>query len=248
MVYALNVNFCTIGGLLNQPRATTAVGISEMETKKSKMATPNGRRMLSSAHAGKRRKLRTQNIADGMDKLGEEDHFAQTLNSNFMSNGEDISHKFHTTNEFDKVENRPPSRQKEPSLALGIGSEYGEGDDEDSGRITSEIVLTTGIPAPTTEFNSNFVPAQVMSKNENRPPSRQKTPSKAVGLDDPDDPHVDPIDVTNGRKGFIYNKGGEPSNEVNPRIMARKAAKIDPKSKLPSFDKSVYRNSSPIKP
>lgn len=41
----------------SQPRATTAVGISEFD-KKNDFVTPKGRRFLGSAHPGKRTKLR----------------------------------------------------------------------------------------------------------------------------------------------------------------------------------------------
>lgn len=92
--------------------------------------------------------------------------------------------------------NRPPSRQKEPSLALGIGSEYGEDclDDEITNKISSEIVLTSGIPAPTNDFSSKYTPVQGKRNNTDvRPPSRHKTPTKMVGLDDiPDEPQTPP--------------------------------------------------------
>lgn len=130
-------------------------------------------------------------MAEGFDKPQEEDHFAHTLNSNFMNNNDmsnEVSNKYHT-NEVEDV-NRPPSRQKEPSLALGIASEYGdEGDEETVNKFTSEIVITSGIPAPMNDFTTKFTPAQGNrgAGIDIRPPSRQKTPTKAVGLDDQDE-------------------------------------------------------------
>lgn len=56
-------------------------------------------------------------------------------------------------------------------------------------------MLTSGIPAPTNDFTCKYASAQGkrMKNHDIRPPSRQKTPTKAVGLDDiPDEPQTPP--------------------------------------------------------
>lgn len=110
-----------------QPRPTTAVGVEKKD-----FVTPKGRRILSSAKPGQRRKLRNKKIMNMYDK--DDEYATQPVASNgFMAFADDglheFSHKFSEDAPIVKYQvnaNRPPSRQKEPSLALGIGSEYGE--------------------------------------------------------------------------------------------------------------------------
>lgn len=87
----------------------------------------------------------------------------------FGNDFNDMSNKFQTSDGFEdsnfhqhEFNDRPPSRQKEPSLALGIGSEYGEdiSKDDPGNQITSEIILTSGIPAPKNEFPSKYISSQ----------------------------------------------------------------------------------------
>lgn len=137
-----------------------------------------------------------------------------------MSGGMDMANdhqpKFQT-NDIDDF-NRPPSRQKEPSLALGIESEYGEEDDNENNKFTSEIVMTTGIPAPSNEFSTKYSSGQrkPVAGTDIRPPSRQKTPTKAVGLDDKSDGSNSPLDYeTNNAQSFKNNT--EVPKEINGR-------------------------------
>ena len=236
-----------IGSLTRQPRATTAIGVNEIDSKyKKKLATPKSRRILGSAHAGKRRKMHGKPIGEGIENGAfDEDPISHTLNSNFINGQPDtynemsneFSHKMHM-NEADNAKsdicgfNRPPSRQKEPSLALGIGSEYGEDDDDEAhNKISNEIVITSGIPEPVNNFNSKFTPAQGKHPAgiDLRPPSRQKTPTKAVGLDDQSHTSHSPGDYETSNP-FAY-KNQEIPKDINPRLAARKVARIDPKSK-----------------
>jgi hypothetical protein len=183
-------------------RPTTAVGANHMDNQKE-FVTNKGRRFLGSAKPGQRRKLRANKILNIYDNdLDDEFGFHPQKNNMMISSNEgqflEFSHKFQPADiaeefEYNKcdINNRPPSRQKEPSLALEIESEYGDDamDEEISNKISQDIVLTTGIPVPMLDFNSKFTPAQgkVGAGIDLRPPSRQKTPTKAIGLDDDDE-------------------------------------------------------------
>ena len=107
-------------------------------------------------------------MTDGMEKsFLEEDPKSHTLNSNFINGQADkynemsneFNHKMHMNSKSDTSSfNRPPSRQKEPTLALEIGSKYGE-EDKANNKISNEIVITSGIPEPVNNLNSKFTPA-----------------------------------------------------------------------------------------
>lgn len=128
-----------------------------------------GRRVLGSAKPANRRKLRGKKVLNAFDKNLQDEYSSYPANMNGFGENQlrDVSNKFQANEHFDEgnfhkheFNDRPPSRQKEPSLALGIGSEYGEdiGIDDPGNQITSEIILTTGIPAPMNEFSSKYTP------------------------------------------------------------------------------------------
>lgn len=168
-----------------QARATTAAGLDRAGQTKNELVTPKGR-MIGTAQTGQRRKIGTK-LLNTHENHYEEDYasnavFAQTEYNTRLQTNESTE----GNNNQSEICNRPPSRQKEPSLALGIGSEYGEeAFDDETNKITSEIILTSGIPAPTCE-SSKYASAQVKRgfAGDQRPPSRHKTPPKAVELDD----------------------------------------------------------------
>ena len=158
-------------------------------------------------------------------------------NENDWKNG-DFQHKYQTADHNDEFSpsqpeicDRPPSRQKEPSLALGIGSEYGEDvvDEELTNKISSEIILTTGIPAPQIDFASKYTPAQGKrgAGIDLRPPSRHKTPTKLMGLDDrPKSPNNDQKEHRFQDENNDFAKTNEPKNENRRKGHTLKARRI----------------------
>ena len=180
-------------------RPTTAAGACKYDS--NDLMPAKGRRFLGSAKPCQRRNLRSKNnLKNVFDKGVEEgysSHQVNTISGSIGNQMHDFTNHFHESDQVEEgnfhqpdLADRPPSRQKEPSLALGIGSEYGEdiADDDPGNKISSEIILTTGIPAPLNDFPSKYTPAQARRGVgiDLRPPSRQKTPTKAVCLDDRD--------------------------------------------------------------
>lgn len=148
-----------------QIRPTTAVGVSKLES--NDFAPNKARRFLGSAKPGNRRLIGGKKILNAFDR---------NIDEEFVD--------------------RPPSRQKEPSLALGIDSDYGDEDDEDnpSNKISTEIILTTGIPAPSNEYPIKYTPSQGKrgAAVDLRTQNRHKTPTKLSAFDErPKSPHVD---------------------------------------------------------
>jgi len=114
---------------------------------------------------------------------------------------------------------RPPSRQKEPSLALGIESEYGDeiGEDDHGNKISSEIILTTGIPVPMNDFSSKYTPSQGRRGKGLWVDPKQRSMFKELNI-------LDERPGTSKVKGNFEGKGNK--NEEELKLRNEKQRKI----------------------
>ena len=168
----------------NQPnklKEAQQVSTTNLINRNNYLQSSKGQRFLGSASNGQRRKIRGNKPFNAYDNQFDEDYQPGGVgSSDYQLN--DYLQKTYKGIYFEFY-----------CLDWGIRNEYDELLDDETGKVSSDIFTSSANQA--NEFSSKYssIKNKETSQQEMRPPSRHKTPTKAVGLDDlPGTPRTPP--------------------------------------------------------